>query len=108
MNQTFWFLKKWRQGLKKKNIIIIFFKLQVKIWFQNRRMKWRNSKERELLANGGSREQTLPSKNNPNPNLSDADGDRQKIEYISPSPSTSPQITEDTDTEDNEDIDVTR
>ncbi|XP_043481954.1 uncharacterized protein LOC122511023 [Leptopilina heterotoma] len=80
---------------------------QVKIWFQNRRMKWRNSKERELLANGGSREQTLPSKNNPNPNLSDADGDRQKIEYISPSPSPSPQITEDTDTEENEDIDVT-
>ena len=44
---------------------------QVKIWFQNRRMKWRNSKERELLANGGSREQTLPNKNNPNPDLSD-------------------------------------
>lgn len=45
--------------------------LQVKIWFQNRRMKWRNSKERELLASGGSREQTLPTKNNPNPDLSD-------------------------------------
>ncbi|KAG8224645.1 hypothetical protein J437_LFUL003079 [Ladona fulva] len=45
--------------------------LQVKIWFQNRRMKWRNSKERELLAHGGSREQTLPNKNNPNPDLSD-------------------------------------
>ncbi|XP_071440981.1 homeobox protein DBX1-like [Hetaerina americana] len=44
---------------------------QVKIWFQNRRMKWRNSKERELLAHGGSREQTLPNKNNPNPDLSD-------------------------------------
>ncbi|XP_018022489.1 homeobox protein DBX1 [Hyalella azteca] len=44
---------------------------QVKIWFQNRRMKWRNSKERELLATGGSREQTLPNKNNPNPDLSD-------------------------------------
>ncbi|MBN3326069.1 DBX1B protein, partial [Atractosteus spatula] len=26
---------------------------QVKIWFQNRRMKWRNSKERELLSSGG-------------------------------------------------------
>ena len=44
---------------------------QVKIWFQNRRMKWRNSKERELLSTGGSREQTLPTKHNPNPDLSD-------------------------------------
>ena len=35
-------------------------------------MKWRNSKERELIATGGSREQTLPTKNNPNPDLSDA------------------------------------
>lgn len=34
-------------------------------------MKWRNSKERELLSHGGSREQTLPTKNNPNPDLSD-------------------------------------
>lgn len=39
-------------------------------------MKWRNSKERELLANGGSRDQTLPNKNNPNPDLSDARNDR--------------------------------
>ncbi|GAB6027932.1 hypothetical protein CHUAL_002144 [Chamberlinius hualienensis] len=46
---------------------------QVKIWFQNRRMKWRNSKERELLASGGSRDQTLPTKHNPNPDLSDVD-----------------------------------
>ena len=45
--------------------------LQVKIWFQNRRMKWRNSKERELLSSGGSRESTLPNKSNPNPDLSD-------------------------------------
>ena len=36
--------------------------VQVKIWFQNRRMKWRNSKERELLSQGGTREQTLPTK----------------------------------------------
>lgn len=34
-------------------------------------MKWRNSKERELLSHGGSREQTLPTKNNPNPDLTD-------------------------------------
>lgn len=52
----------------------------MKIWFQNRRMKWRNSKERELLAAGGSREQTLPNKNNPHPDLSDADGDRPKLD----------------------------
>lgn len=39
-------------------------------------MKWRNSKERELLASGGSRDQTLPNKNNPNPDLSDARNDR--------------------------------
>ncbi|XP_074602297.1 uncharacterized protein LOC141855978 [Brevipalpus obovatus] len=44
---------------------------QVKIWFQNRRMKWRNARERELLPQGGSREQTLPTKNNPNPDLTD-------------------------------------
>lgn len=34
-------------------------------------MKWRNSKERELLSAGGCREQTLPTKFNPNPDLSD-------------------------------------
>lgn len=56
--------------------------------FQNRRMKWRNSKERELLASGGSRDQTLPNKNNPNPDLSDAKTDRQPS--VSPPSSISP------------------
>jgi hypothetical protein len=37
-------------------------------------MKWRNSKERELLASGGTREQTLPNRNNPNPDLTDVSG----------------------------------
>lgn len=74
---------------------------QVKIWFQNRRMKWRNSKERELLSSGGSRESTLPNKNNPNPDLSDInkssdieDGDNQNESAISIgclSPSRSPE-----------------
>lgn len=66
---------------------------QVKIWFQNRRMKWRNSKERELLAAGGSREQTLPNKNNPHPDLSDADGDKPKMDLTDVqdiSPASSP------------------
>lgn len=45
--------------------------VKVKIWFQNRRMKWRNSKERELLTTGGCRQQTLPTKTNPHPDLTD-------------------------------------
>lgn len=45
--------------------------LKVKIWFQNRRMKWRNSKERELLSTGGCRQQTLPTRTNPHPDLTD-------------------------------------
>ena len=51
--------------------------LQVKIWFQNRRMKWRNSKERELLSSGSSRDVTLPSKGNPNPDLSDVHSEKR-------------------------------
>ncbi|KAJ8956107.1 hypothetical protein NQ318_016561 [Aromia moschata] len=61
-------------------MFIEYYDYLVKIWFQNRRMKWRNSKERELLAAGGSREQTLPNKNNPHPDLSDADGDKPKLD----------------------------
>jgi len=56
-------------------------------------MKWRNSKERELLASGGSREQTLPNKNNPNPDLSDADSDKPKIDLSDLSPLHSPNTT---------------
>uniref|UniRef100_A0A3Q2QVB8 Developing brain homeobox 1 n=1 Tax=Fundulus heteroclitus TaxID=8078 RepID=A0A3Q2QVB8_FUNHE len=51
---------------------------QVKIWFQNRRMKWRNSKERELLSTGGCRQQTLPTKTNPHPDLTDVGTDGQE------------------------------
>ncbi|KAK3558782.1 hypothetical protein QTP86_028713 [Hemibagrus guttatus] len=32
---------------------------QVKIWFQNRRMKWRNSKERESLSSRPPMEELL-------------------------------------------------
>uniref|UniRef100_A0A7M4EPF3 Homeobox domain-containing protein n=1 Tax=Crocodylus porosus TaxID=8502 RepID=A0A7M4EPF3_CROPO len=35
------------------------FRLQVKIWFQNRRMKWRNSKEKEVLSNRCLQEEGL-------------------------------------------------
>ncbi|XP_033645469.1 homeobox protein DBX1-A-like [Asterias rubens] len=55
---------------------------QVKIWFQNRRMKWRNSKERELLSSGGSRESTLPNKSNPNPDLSDVAEDKESPDVV--------------------------
>ncbi|XP_026470858.1 homeobox protein DBX1-like [Ctenocephalides felis] len=61
---------------------------KVKIWFQNRRMKWRNSKERELLASGGSRDQTLPNKNNPHPDLSDAQTDPPRVPPTPSPPST--------------------
>ncbi|XP_051632376.1 homeobox protein DBX1 [Manacus candei] len=61
---------------------------QVKIWFQNRRMKWRNSKERELLSSGGCREQTLPTKFNPHPDLSDVgkkcSGEEEEEEEVPP------------------------
>ncbi|KAF6722083.1 Homeobox protein DBX1-B [Oryzias melastigma] len=56
---------------------------QVKIWFQNRRMKWRNSKERELLSTGGCRQQTLPTKANPHPDLTDV-GSSQEPHLLHP------------------------
>ena len=55
-------------------------------------MKWRNSKERELLASGGSRDQTLPNKNNPNPDLSDAKTDRAPSLSPPSSPITEQQL----------------
>lgn len=44
-------------------------------------MKWRNSKERELLSSGGCREQTLPTKTNPNPDLSDVGKKSSEEDY---------------------------
>lgn len=71
-------------------------------------MKWRNTKERQLLAKGGSREQTLPNKNNPHPDLSDADGEKPRIDFNDTSPPSSPKRSRDyTDNEDDEEINVT-
>ncbi|XP_075044540.1 homeobox protein DBX1 [Mixophyes fleayi] len=95
---------------------------QVKIWFQNRRMKWRNSKERELLSSGGCREQTLPTKFNPNPDLSDVgkktlDGEEDATMYprtelhlvvdtqLPPSPYNSSSHSKQSDLSDSEDGD---
>ncbi|KAF8785764.1 Homeobox protein DBX1 like protein [Argiope bruennichi] len=76
---------------------------QVKIWFQNRRMKWRNSKERELLSSGGTREQTLPTKHNPKPDLSDIvlrvkvpTGDERPRDKISDLSCDCPEMDDDT------------
>nr|AUN27673.1 DBX [Lineus ruber] len=99
---------------------------QVKIWFQNRRMKWRNSKERELLSSGGTRESTLPGKGNQNPDLSDTvldprkDSDDTNIDSErSPmgSPQSSglgspnytdhmPMMSDDSDNDDDDDIEI--
>lgn len=58
------------------------------------------------MASGGSREQTLPNKNNPNPDLSDTDGDRPRIDVSDISPIASPRRSTDdlTDNEENEEI----
>ncbi|XP_046980608.1 homeobox protein DBX2-like [Schistocerca americana] len=81
--------------------------LAVKIWFQNRRMKWRNSKERELLASGGSREQTLPNKNNPHPDLSDAEQQQQQQQPGASRPLPDEELTPPEDDDDDEEINVT-
>lgn len=60
-------------------------------------MKWRNSKERELLSSGGCREQTLPTKFNPHPDLSDvgkkcSGGEEEEEEEVPPVCPPSPQL----------------
>lgn len=58
-------------------------------------MKWRNSKERELLSHGGSREQTLPTKNNPNPDLTDVGVNEKSQSKSSSSLSTNSKTSKD-------------
>lgn len=75
-------------------------------------MKWRNSKERELLSSGGCREQTLPTKTNPNPDLSDVgikyenlDRDSPHGAFYHPLPSPS-HSSKNSDSSDEEEITV--
>ncbi|ETE59037.1 Homeobox protein DBX2, partial [Ophiophagus hannah] len=46
----------WQNYLTSKRLVPVS---QVKIWFQNRRMKWKNSKEKEVLSNRGLSEEGL-------------------------------------------------
>lgn len=66
---------------------------QVKIWFQNRRMKWRNSKERESLYVRSSMEELLfrgSEETAAGESLQEMDVEKSSVQQVENSPPKTP------------------
>lgn len=75
---------------------------QVKIWFQNRRMKWRNSKEKEVLSNRCLQEEGLQENylsrstmnfTSPCPSVWEMSEERASLRWSENSPGNSERLT---------------